>query len=79
VAYILYFRLITRAGPTYAMSVTYLVPAFAAFWGWMVLGEAISPAMLLGCGVILLGTALATGMIALAPRPAPGAPATTPR
>jgi drug/metabolite transporter (DMT)-like permease len=64
VAYILYFRLISRIGATYAMSVTYLVPAFAALWGWAVLGEAITPAMLLGCAVILLGTALTTGMLA---------------
>lgn len=63
VAYILYFRLISRVGPTYAMSVTYLVPAFAAFWGWLVLGEAITPAMLLGCAIILLGTALTTGVL----------------
>jgi drug/metabolite transporter (DMT)-like permease len=63
VAYILYFRLISRAGATYAMSVTYLVPAFAAFWGWVVLGESLSAAMLGGCAVILLGTALTTGMV----------------
>ncbi|MFM2066295.1 MAG: hypothetical protein RLZZ584_1204 [Pseudomonadota bacterium] len=63
VAYILYFRLISRAGPTYAMTVTYLVPAFAAGWGWLTLGEALSPAMWTGCGVILLGTALTTGMV----------------
>jgi drug/metabolite transporter (DMT)-like permease len=68
VAYILYFRLISRMGPTYAMSVTYLVPAFAAFWGWVVLGEAITPAMLLGCAIILLGTALTTGVLAPAKR-----------
>jgi drug/metabolite transporter (DMT)-like permease len=70
VAYILYFRLISRVGPTYAMSVTYLVPAFAAFWGWVVLGEAITPAMLVGCAVILLGTALTTGVLAPTAKPA---------
>ena len=64
VAYILYFRLIGHAGSTYAMSVTYLVPAFAALWGWLALGEALSPTMLAGCAVILLGTALTTGMLA---------------
>ncbi|MEY4750313.1 MAG: hypothetical protein RIQ60_2527 [Pseudomonadota bacterium] len=63
VAYILYFRLIAKAGSTYAMSVTYLVPAFAVLWGWLVLGEALSGAMLAGCAVILLGTALTTGMV----------------
>jgi drug/metabolite transporter (DMT)-like permease len=63
VAYILYFRLISRAGSTYAMSVTYLVPAFAVLWGWLMLGEALTPAMWTGCGVILLGTALSNGVL----------------
>jgi drug/metabolite transporter (DMT)-like permease len=64
-AYILYFRLIARAGATNAMSVTFLIPAFAAAWGWLLLGEAPTVAMLTGCAVILLGTALATGLVKL--------------
>ena len=64
-AYILYFRLIAHAGATNAMSVTFLIPAFAATWGWLLLGEAPTVAMLTGCAVILLGTALATGFFKL--------------
>lgn len=64
-AYILYFRLIAHAGAANAMSVTFLIPAFAALWGWLLLGEPPTLAMLLGCGVILLGTALATGLVKL--------------
>lgn len=62
-AYLLYFRLIAHAGASNAMAVTFLIPAFAVLWGWMFLAEALTPAMALGCAVILLGTALATGML----------------
>ncbi len=64
-AYVLYFRLIAHTGATNAMSVTFLIPAFAIAWGWLFLGEVPTPAMLAGCAVILLGTALATGVISL--------------
>lgn len=63
IAYILYFRLIAHAGPANAMSVTFLVPAFAVAWGALFLHEAISLSMAIGCAVILLGTALATGLL----------------
>ena len=63
VAYALYFRLIVNVGPANAISVTFLVPAFAALWGALVLGEMLTPEMLIGCAVILVGTALTTGLI----------------
>ena len=62
-AYILYFRLIAHAGPANAIAVTYLIPAFAVLWGGLFLGERPTAAMLAGCAVILLGTALATGLL----------------
>jgi drug/metabolite transporter (DMT)-like permease len=65
VAYLLFFRLIANAGPSNALAVTYLVPLFAVLWGWLFLGETVTPAMLAAGGVVLLGTALATGMIDL--------------
>lgn len=65
-AYVLYFRLIVNAGPANAMTVTYLVPAFAVGWGALFLGETLTWPMLLGCAVILVGTALTTGLL---PRP----------
>jgi drug/metabolite transporter (DMT)-like permease len=68
VAYILYFRLIANTGPTNASAVTFLIPAVAAFFGWLFLDEAITPAMVIGAAVILVGTALAMG---LWPRPKP--------
>jgi drug/metabolite transporter (DMT)-like permease len=72
IAYLLYFRLIANAGPANAIAVTYLVPAFAVLWGGVFLGERPTPSMLAGCAVILLGTALATGLLPRPPRPALG-------
>ena len=63
VAYVMYFRLIAHIGPANAIAVTFLVPAFAVLWGWAFLGEQVTGSMLFGCAVILLGTALATGLL----------------
>ncbi len=62
-AYVLYFRLIAHAGATQAVTVTFLIPGFAMVWGWLFLGERPTLAMLAGCAVILLGTALAAGLL----------------
>ena len=64
-AYILYFRLIANTGPTNAITVTYLIPLFAMLLGALVIDEPITGAMIAGCAVILLGTALATGLLRL--------------
>ena len=64
-AYILYFRLIANTGPTNAITVTYLIPLFAMLLGAVVIDEPITGSMLIGCAVILLGTALATGLLRL--------------
>lgn len=63
-AYLMYFRLIAHVGAANAIAVTFLIPAFAVLWGWLFLGEPLTAAMAVGCAVILLGTALATGVIA---------------
>ena len=70
VAYILYFRLIDGAGPARALTVTYLVPVFAVAYGVLALGESVTLWMLLCGAVILVGTALASGLVRL-PRQAP--------
>ncbi|MCV0440482.1 MAG: DMT family transporter [Hydrogenophaga sp.] len=65
IAYILFFRIIAQAGPSRALTVTFLVPVFALFYGATLLGETITPWMV-GCGmVIVCGTALATGLVKL--------------
>ena len=62
-AYILFFRLIANAGGTTAISVTFLVPLFAVAWGGIFLGETLSSPLIVGCGVVFAGTALATGAV----------------
>jgi len=58
VAYILYFRLMADIGATGALTVTYLIPIFGVAWGALFLGEALTPAMLAGALVVILGTVL---------------------
>ncbi len=70
-AYWLYFRLIAHAGATTASTVTFLIPGFAMLWGYLFLGEKPTLDMVLGGAVILVGTALATGLVKL-PFKAPG-------
>ena len=65
VAYILFFRLIAQLGASKAITVTFLIPAFGVAWGAWFLDEKVTGAMLLGCSTIVLGTALASGFLAL--------------
>lgn len=63
IAYILYFRILSREGVSAALSVTYLVPLFAFIWGWLFLREGVTTSVLLGAVTILIGVALTTGVI----------------
>ena len=65
IAYILYFRLIEKAGPQRTLTVTFLIPIFAVFYGAVFLNEVVTPWMLLCAVVIVCGTALATGLVKL--------------
>jgi drug/metabolite transporter (DMT)-like permease len=63
IAYILFFRIIEKAGPSKALTVTFLVPVFALGYGALFLNESITPWMV-GCGlVIICGTTLSTGLV----------------
>ncbi|MDD5394799.1 MAG: DMT family transporter [Thiothrix sp.] len=64
-AWLLFFRLITRIGASGAVTVTFLIPLFGLFWGGLLLGETVDAGMLVGGSVIILGTALATGILRL--------------
>ena len=57
VAYLLYYRLLVDVGPTRALMVTFLIPAFGMFWGFIFLGERITASMIGGCALIVAGTA----------------------
>jgi drug/metabolite transporter (DMT)-like permease len=65
VAYVLYFRLIERAGPARALSVTFAIPVFAVLYGVLLLGEHVTLWMVICAAVIVLGTALSTGVVKL--------------
>lgn len=67
IAYVLYFRLLAHVGPMRAASVTLLIPLFATAWSAVFLGEAITASAAAGGAVVLMGTALALGLIG-APR-----------
>jgi drug/metabolite transporter (DMT)-like permease len=54
-AYLLFFRLISEVGALSTLTVTFLIPLFGVFWGWLLLHERLS-----------LGYALGGGMIGLA-------------
>jgi len=63
IAYVLYFRLIERAGPARALAVTFVVPVFAVIYGVAFLGEPVTGWMLFCGAVIVCGTALSTGLL----------------
>jgi len=65
IAYILFYRLIDDAGPTVAITVTFIVPLFSVLWGDIFLGEKPTLNMLIGGLIIILGTALTVGLLPL--------------
>jgi drug/metabolite transporter (DMT)-like permease len=63
VAYVLYFALITGAGASRAILVTYLVPPMALIYGAAVLDESLKLTDLAGLALILAGVSLGTGVV----------------
>ncbi len=63
VAYAMYYKLIKEAGSERAVTVTFLVPIFAEIWGALFLGEAITWASAVGCGLVLIAVALIFEMV----------------
>jgi O-6-methylguanine DNA methyltransferase len=57
--YLLFYRLVERAGPSRTLAVTYLIPVFAMAYGAFMLGEAITLAMVVGGAVVMVGVSLA--------------------
>lgn len=55
IAYAFYFRLIQRVGAARASTSTYLVPLFGVAWGWLLLGEPLTPTMAVA-GTLILGS-----------------------
>ncbi len=55
VAYLLFYELLARIGPSPTLTVTYLIPVFGMLWGHLLLGEAITWRMLTSVVLVLLG------------------------
>jgi len=53
IAYLPFFTLIRDIGPTRTLSVGLLVPVLGVLWGWLLLGEAVTFAMLAGTGLVV--------------------------
>jgi drug/metabolite transporter (DMT)-like permease len=60
VAYLIYFDLIARVGPTNTLSVTFLIPVFGTLWGAILLHEPLRISLLVGLVIILTGVFLVT-------------------
>jgi drug/metabolite transporter (DMT)-like permease len=74
-AYLIHYRLVTRYGSARTSLVTYLLPAFALFYGAVILDEPVRASALGGLALILAGVALGSGLARLPRRAA--APAET--
>ncbi len=61
-AFFIYYQLIARIGATQISAVTFLLPAFGIFWGWLFLDEPVTPAMLGGFALVGIAAALVLGI-----------------
>jgi drug/metabolite transporter (DMT)-like permease len=61
-AFIVYFQLIRNIGATQISAVTFLLPAFGIFWGWLFLGEQVTVGMLGGFVLIAIAAGLVLGI-----------------
>ncbi|HEU4700769.1 MAG TPA: DMT family transporter [Gemmatimonadales bacterium] len=58
VAYLLYFRLLERLGPTGTSTVTYLLPVAGLLWGAALLGEPVTAGLIAGLALVLASVVL---------------------
>jgi drug/metabolite transporter (DMT)-like permease len=70
IAFVCFFALIAEVGPVRATVITYVNPAVAAVLGVVILDEHLTPAMVAGFALVLVGSALATRAPAPALEPA---------
>jgi drug/metabolite transporter (DMT)-like permease len=71
VGYVLYYALLSGAGASRSILITYLVPAIALAYGALLLGEPLTVAALAGLALVLAGVALGTGVVRVTRRRAP--------
>lgn len=63
IAYALFFHLIATEGASKAVTVTFLVPATASVWAWLLLSEPITLGTVTGITIVLIATAMALGLL----------------
>lgn len=61
-AFYIYYQLIARIGATQIAAVTFLLPAFGIFWGWLFLDEPVTAAMLGGFALVGIAAGLVLGI-----------------
>jgi len=62
-AYILYFRILARAGATNLLLVTFIIPPGAILLGWVFLDEELGETAIVGLGLIFAGLACVDGRL----------------
>lgn len=63
IAYLWFFSLIRDVGAAKTMAVTFLVPVFGVFWGWLLLDEPVTLGMIIGIAVVLASLALVFDLV----------------
>jgi drug/metabolite transporter (DMT)-like permease len=51
VGFVMYYRLLYRIGASRAATVSYLIPLFGVFWGWLLLEEPLTATMAAACAL----------------------------
>jgi drug/metabolite transporter (DMT)-like permease len=60
IASLIYFTLIKQVGALKALTVTYLLPIFGLFWGYVILSEKLTIEFFIGVMLIIVGIILVT-------------------
>ncbi|GIK58913.1 MAG: EamA family transporter [Chloroflexi bacterium] len=61
-AFIVYYKLLERAGASYLSMVAYMIPVFGIFFGVILLDEQLTGEMILGGALILFGVMIVNGL-----------------
>lgn len=78
-AYLFYYRLIADVGSTTASFVTYLIPVFGVFLGWLLLNERLEWNAFVGAAMVIAGIAVSELAVRrLPPKIEPGLPPEAP-
>lgn len=67
-AYLIYFQILSTAGATNLLLVTFLIPVSAILLGYLFLGERLDPSHYLGMGIIGLSLIAIDGRLLRGPR-----------